>query len=217
MSYYFSYLPDIYVGSKQLDSDKITYVKVKNIFRRIKAREDLGQYITFLEQYQIGTNERPYNVASKVYGDSRLDWVVLLTNNIIDVYEEWPRTPGEFDRMLKEKYGPNKDGLHHYETAEIKDPQGKIILRGGLIVQSNFRYKMPDGTYYPNPIIPVSNFEYEDRINEDKRGIYLLKAEFIDQFIYEFMKLTEYDQNEELEDPNTKKTPLSNVANFLDY
>ena len=85
MAAYFSYLPNIYVGTGTTSSTKQEYQKIKNIFRRVKAREDLSKYTEFFEQYSIADGELPFQIAKEVYGDDELDWVVLLTNNIVEI------------------------------------------------------------------------------------------------------------------------------------
>ena len=119
MPAYFSYLPDIYVGTGANSDRQQEYTIVKNIFRRVKAREDLAKYTEFFEQVSIEDGERPDQIAEKFYGDAELDWVVLLTNNIIDVYTQWPKSRRELEYYTKEKYDV-LDGIHHYETREIK-------------------------------------------------------------------------------------------------
>ena len=86
MAGYFSYFPDIFVGTGTTSDSKQEYQKIKNIFRRVKAREDLAKYTEFFEQYSIGDGELPFHIAKEVYGDDELDWVVLLTNNICLLY-----------------------------------------------------------------------------------------------------------------------------------
>ena len=98
MAGYFSYFPDIFVGTGTTSDSKQEYQKIKNIFRRVKAREDLAKYTEFFEQYSIGDGELPFHIAKEVYGDDELDWVVLLTNNITDPYEDWPRSRRELEQ-----------------------------------------------------------------------------------------------------------------------
>ena len=91
MANYFSHVPFLAYISKDIEKNSLNdYTVVKNLFKRAKIREDLFQNIeTYFEKYQIMGDERPDQVAEKIYGDSTLDWVVLLSNNIQNVYEEW--------------------------------------------------------------------------------------------------------------------------------
>ena len=83
---YFSQLPDFEYVNRTEDGKRISdYTQVKNLFKRGKLREDIFQETTFFEKYQIQGDDRPDNVAQKVYGDAALDWLVLLSNNIINI------------------------------------------------------------------------------------------------------------------------------------
>ena len=86
---YFRNLPDFEYVNTTSDGRSISdYVTVKNLFKKGKLREDIADESTFFQKYTITGNDRPDNVAFEVYGDPTLDWVVLLSNNIINVYEE---------------------------------------------------------------------------------------------------------------------------------
>ena len=93
MSNYFSYLPNVYVRTSSYRQNNVDpYFLAKNVFRRIKIREDLEDVLLGFEQYTIENNQRPDQVALEFYGDMGMDWVVLLCNNVINVYEDWPMT-----------------------------------------------------------------------------------------------------------------------------
>ena len=136
---YFSQLPDFEYVNRTEDGKRISdYTQVKNLFKRGKLREDIFQETTFFEQYQIQGDDRPDNVAEKVYGDATLDWVVLLSNNIINLYEEWPLPQASFDAYVIEKYNMDYDklynGIHHYESNEVTNSQGVVIFPKGVRV-----------------------------------------------------------------------------------
>ena len=110
MSNYFQRLPDFEYVSRLPNAKISDYVKVKNLFKRGVLREDIFQNLSFFTKYEIKGNDRPDNVAFEVYGDSTLDWVILITNNIINIQSEWPMSQTDFDAYLLEKYG-NYDTL----------------------------------------------------------------------------------------------------------
>ena len=186
---YFSNLPDFEYVSRTDDGKLISdYTKVKNLFKRGKLREDIFQNTTFFEKYQIEGDDRPDNVAQKVYGDSTLDWVVLLSNNIINIQDEWPVSQAGWDAYLLEKYDNDYDklynGVHHYESNEVKNSRDVVIFPKGLTVgvgQSVSYYDENLNTQITvNPVSkPVTNYEYEDKLNADKRGIFVLKGEYL--------------------------------------
>jgi len=140
---YFRQVPDFeYVSRNPGESYISEYIPVKNLFKRGKLREDIFGNLSFFEKYSIIGDERPDNVANKFYGDSTLDWVVLLSNNILNIQSEWPINQNTFDRVLLEKYGSYDnlyDGTHHYETVEIKNSLGITVLKSGLQISPTWK------------------------------------------------------------------------------
>jgi len=132
---YFRQVPNFSYISR-IDGAKIgEYIDVKNLFKRGKLDDDIFENLVFFEKYQIIGDERPDNVAYKIYDDETLDWVVLLSNNILNIQTEWPIPQKQFDEIMLSRYGSYDNlysGIHHYETTEIKDSLGNSILASGL-------------------------------------------------------------------------------------
>jgi hypothetical protein len=187
MASYFSQVPDFEYVSRLPGAKISDYIPVKNLFKKGKLREDIFQNLAFFTKYKIIGDDRPDNVAFEAYGDARLDWVVLISNNIINIQTEWPLQQNRFDEYLLEKYGDYNtlyNGIHHYESKEIKNTQDVVMVPKGLQVESNYSI-----TYYDaglerlitetNVAVPVTNYEYEEKIEDDKRNIYLLKPQYL--------------------------------------
>lgn len=140
---YFRQVPDFeYVNRNKDSSDISNYIPVKNLFKRGKLREDIFGNLSFFTKYKIIGDERPDNVAYKFYGDETLDWVILLSNNILNIQTEWPLSQSSFDKILLDKYGSYENlygGVHHYETIEVLDSLGSIVLQGGLKTPKTWR------------------------------------------------------------------------------
>lgn len=201
MSNYFSYLPDVFVRTSSYRvGGNDPYVMAKNLFRRIKLRDGILQTALGFESYSIQNNERPDQVADKFYNDPEYDWVILLCNNITNIYDDWPLEEGELFRYIMRKYG-STDEIHHWETQEIRSTKGSLLLKAGLQVNENFEYSRPDGTLIPTDqlVSPVSNYQHEMQLNEYRRNIYILKSEFLTQFVEEFENLTEYLPSNEVD------------------
>jgi len=186
MSSYFRQVPNFEYVSRNSDEQNISdYVAVKNLFKRGKIREDIFENLQFFEKYSIIGDERPDNVAYKFYSDETLDWVVLLSNNILDVYNEWPMTQRTFDKVMLEKYGSYDNlynGIHHYETQEVKNSSGIIIVPSGLEVNEDFFVEYNDNgliVYKKNIVNAITNYEYEFDIENQKRNIYILKPLYL--------------------------------------
>ena len=198
---YFRYIPDFDYVSRLSKAQNISdYIRVKNLFKRTKISEQIFNDLTFFTQYQIITDERPDNVAFKVYGDSNLDWMILLANNIINVQQEWPLEHQSYYSYLINKYGSDAalQNIHHYETREIKNSVGKVIVPKGLEVPSTFNITYFDTglgvqqTVTTEIVTEITNQIYEDRLNDAKRNISIIKPRFIGLIIEEIEKAMKY-------------------------
>ena len=143
MPSYFRQVPDFEYVSRDSEQRQISeYATVKNLFRRGKLREDIFGDLAFFTKYKIIGDERPDNVAYKIYNDETLDWVILLSNNILNIQTEWPLPQKVFDNVMLEKYETYDNlynGIHHYETQEIKDSVGNLILPSGIKIPSEWK------------------------------------------------------------------------------
>ena len=197
---FFRELPNIEYLSPLADrNSSLDYIKVKNLFRRVKVRDDLKKYFTVFDRITIKDGARPDQVADKVYGNAELDWVVLITAGIINVNNEWPLSSYELYNYSLEKYGALLNATKHYETIEIRDKKNRLILPKGKIVDSDFSIPNPS-----NPLtdltgnairIGISYYEYETRLNERKRQIDLLKPRYLDQFLKDMRKIMKYSKS----------------------
>ena len=201
MSNYFNLIPDFEYVSRLPNAKISDYITVKNLFKRVFLREDIYQNLTFFQKYSIVGDDRPDNIAAQVYKDSSLDWLVLLANNIVNIPNEWPLSQSDFDRFLLKKYDNdyNKiyNGIHHYETIEIKDSNGVTIVPKGLEVSSDYNVIYYD--YWINGMTeehdiarPITNYQYEENLANKKREIYLLKPEYISVVLDDINDISEY-------------------------
>lgn len=214
MAYYFRYLPNLDYINLNTSQDQISnYTRTKNLFKRGKIRDDIFGNLTFFTKYSIIGDERPDNVAYKVYGDASLDWIVLLSNNIVNVYDEWPMSQEAFDKYLLDKYITYDAvyGPHHYETIEVKDSSGNIILKSGLIVPSTFNIRYFDSNLGEDKQIfnittMISNYDYEVRKEEKKRNIFLLKSDYVSVIMNDMESKIPYKEGgEQYIDPTLKR------------
>ena len=193
MSNYFKRLPNInYQNLEDLSNPGKTFQN-KNLFRRAKLREDIASNMTFFEDYFIQADERPDNVAFKVYGEEDLDWVILITNNILNIQDEWPMPTNLYNEYLLEKYGSYEAiyEVHHYESKVVTNVDGVRVLPGGLEVEENFTFEYYEDTIGKHVTLEdcssaVTNYVYEERIQEKNRRIRLVQPRFIDGIKKEF-------------------------------
>ena len=215
---YFRELPNLLYQSFLSDKrSSLDYVEVKNLFRRVKLRDDLQNVFTLFDKYEIPDEFRPENVAEEFYGNDELDWVILTVANITNIRNQWPLNNRDIYQYSLEKYGDALNATRFFETKEIKDSKGNIILEKGKVVDSDFEFKYSDN----NSIVTVkgtairtgiSNFDYEVRLNDEKRSIFLLKREYLQQFLNDFRDIMVYGQSSQAIDDNLAKTENTNVT-----
>ena len=194
---YFRELPDLFYQSPLKDRNSSTeYVRVKNLFRRVKLRDDLQNVLTLFNKYQIPQGSRPELVAAELYGSQDYDWVVLLTAGIVNVNDQWPLSDYDLYKFAENKYGSNLNSIRFYETTEVKDSSGRLILPKGKIVDSDFSIPNPDTpTANLNPVAGITNYEYEVRVNNEKRQIFVLKSGYLQQYLNDMREIMHYKKS----------------------
>ena len=200
MASYFRQVPDFDYVNRDSDGKSIgDYQVVKNLFKRVKIRQDILQNLAYFTQYKIQGDDRPDNVAFEIYEDETLDWVVLLSNNILNVQTEWPLTQAAFNEFLIKKYGDieKSNNIHHYETRELKNDSGEIVVRKGLTVPKNYKIEYFDTkrnqyVVRTNEVDAVTNYTYEVRKEEAKRNIYLIKSDYLELILEDINRLMPY-------------------------
>ena len=174
---YFSYFPK---GTYDIRNDGNEKV-VTDLMVRVKVKSKVLDESTLYDLYDVPEGETPEITALKHFGNSQYHWVILLTNDITDRYYGWPLTTYEFENYINDKY-TNPDGVHHYE---ITQSSGKIKGEG----PSDYEHKLIVNSTTPNAEA-ITNRDYEQRIQDQKRQIKLLDAVYLPIFIEEFENLT---------------------------
>jgi len=198
MSKYFSYIPNIRVGIPEKDNSLKNYVEVKNIFRRVKFSAAAVRNLTYFEKYSIPGDDKPYNVSYNIYGTPDYEWIILLLNDITNVYTQWPLSQRELELFIYEKYKLNNVNgeleTHHWETTEVKNLRGDIVVPAGMIVNQDFTKLLSNGNILAGDQIVnrITNYEYEYRLNESKRDIYLPYPDTIFSVMNELQTLLQY-------------------------
>ena len=211
---YFREIPNLrYPSFLQEKGSSFDYVEAKNLFRRTKLRDDLQNNFTLFDKYEIIEGMRPDNVALELYESDQFDWVVLLVAGITNVRNEWPLSSRDLYHYAHDKYGDSLNSNMFFETTEVKDTSGRLILPKGKVVDQDFTIPKP-GTPNAtiNPVVGISNYEYETRLNDEKRSIFLLKSEYLQQFINDFRDIMIYGQSSQAINDNLIKTENTNIT-----
>ena len=211
---YFREIPNLrYPSFLQEKGSSFDYVEAKNLFRRTKLRDDLQNNFTLFDKYEIVEGMRPDNVAQELYESDQFDWVVLLVAGITNVRNEWPLSNRDLYNYALDKYGDSLNSNMFFETIEVKDTSGRLILPKGKVVDQNFTIPKPGAPNATiNPVVGISNYEYETRINDEKRTIFVLRLEYLQEFVNDFRELMTYKQSSEFIDSRTIQTENTNIT-----
>ena len=211
---YFRELPNLrYPSFLPNKTSSLDFVEIKNVFRRVKLRDDLQNNFTVFEKYEIPMGFRPDVVAEELYGSDQLDWVVLTVAGILNVRNEWPLSDRDLYDYSFDKYGEDLNSIRFFETKEIKDTNGRLILPKGKVVDSNFTIPKPgEPTATLNPVVGISNYEYETRLNDEKRSIFVLREEYLQQFLNDMREIMTYDESSEYIDERLAQTENTNIT-----
>ena len=238
---YFRHLPNIAYQSPLSHKNRSDdYIVIKNIFRRTKLFDFLSSNIAVFQKFVIGDGARPDTVAEDLYGDSSLDFVVILTAGITNVNHQWPIQDHQVYEFALEKYGSEAEmtSIHHYETLEIVDDNGRLILPPNLIVDGDFKIsgtinKYPSTRYTLKSLTgnrqlddkdefsvltdsiasPITNLEYEYIQNEKRREIDVLRNSYVNMFIEDMRDVVRYDKSSSYITSSLAITPNTETVN----
>jgi len=207
---YFRQLPNLdYPSLKNDRTSAYDYQVVKNIFKRAIIRDDIFDEATAFTKYSVIGDERPDQIAAGFYNDSTLDWVVLTTNNIVHVRDEWPMGNQDFLTYLNEKYTAEElSNIHHYETKLIRDSSGKLIQPVGLTVPAGHSITFLDNGVLreESSLTSFTFLEHETNVNDNKRNINILRPEYLNFFLESFEEIMEYKPSKQFVTDSLKKT-----------
>ena len=164
------------------------YKDVTNLLRRIAMRSKVKSNTLMFDTYDVKEGETPEMIADKLYGDPELHWVIMLVNDITDRYHQWPMNTPQFLAFINDKYvnadgTSNVDGVHHYEIAQSSgDTDTKIE------VYNNSALYTGDTDFYASATT-VTNYEYEETLQDEKRKIRLLDPRYVERFVDEYVNL----------------------------
>ena len=200
MPSYFRQVPTFEYVSSTNDAQSISdFITVKNLFKRGKLKEDIFGDLTFFTKYKVVGDSRPDNVAHQVYGDETLDWIVLLSNNILNIQTEWPLSQQSFHNFLLNKYGTESaiQSVHHYETMEVTTSTGEVIVPSGLEVLPDYSITFYDAGLNASVTRSditdaVTNYEYEEKKEDAKRNIFLLKQDYLNLILNDMEEIMPY-------------------------
>ena len=207
---YFSLLPNIEYDEKPISYpfSESDFVTAKNFFRRYKLNDDVFSYAVFFRKYAIEDGERPDSLAKKAYGDPFYDWVILLTNNMVNAQYDWPMSNHEVSKVLESEYDDAYTEIAYYETIKIGQYDAGLRVDEAFFnaqhkINNNGTVSIVNGSAICGPVTVAEDFYRE---NEKKREIYLLKPAFFQSFVDDFRKKNLYKKDANYISQRLKKT-----------
>ena len=174
-------------SSKPLDPD---FLFVKNIWRRAEILTEYKSQVTIFNEITVQDGERPEDVATAFYNNPFYNWTVLVANDIVDVYSQWPRSITQLQDFINQKYD-NPQATKHHVTTEVKDAKNNIIVEAGKVVASNYQISYYNGstTVTATPVVSVSNEQFEFEENAKKARIQIIKPQIIEDFVENYYSI----------------------------
>ena len=205
---FFRELPNLlYPSFLPEKTSSLDFIEVKNIFRRVKIRDDLQSSFTVFNKYEIPMGSRPDMVAEELYGVASFDWIVLTVAGILNVRNEWPLSNRDLYNYSLDKYGDSINSNRFFETTEVKDSSGRLILPKGKVVDSGFTIPDPSSsTATINPVGGVTNYEYESKLNDEKRSIYIISPGYLQIFLNDMKDIMRYTDSSQFVNTNLIQT-----------
>ena len=173
MATYFENFPKIYYDAV----GKGNYKLVTNLLRRVQIKEGLKETAALFDLYDIQGEDTPESVSEQYYGDQKFYWTILLFNNVKDRFYDWPMTSVQFEAYINEKYS-DVNGIHHYEVAQSSGATSSFDDSHKIQVNSTV-----------SGATSVTNYDYEQRLQDKKSRIKLIKPEFLELITEEFRTL----------------------------
>ena len=207
---YFSLLPNIEYDEKPISYpfSESDFVTAKNFFRRYKLNDDVFSYAVFFSKYAIEDGERIDMLAKKAYGDPFYDWVILLTNNMVNAQYDWPLTNYQVSKVLESEYDDAYTEIAYYETIKIGQYAAGLRVDEAFFnaqhkINNNGTVSIVNGSAICGPVTVAEDFYRE---NEKKREIYLLKPAYFQSFVNDFRKKNLYKKDANYISQRLKKT-----------
>ena len=169
------------ISPKPLDPD---FLLVKNIWRRAQILTEFKSQITIFNEITVQDGERPEDVATAFYNNPFYNWTVLVANDIVDVYSQWPRSITQLQEFINQKYD-NPQATKHHVTTEVKDANNNVIVEAGKVVASNYQIAYYNGsnTVTATPVVSISHEQFEFEENAKKAQIQIIKPQIIEDFV----------------------------------
>lgn len=114
MQTYFSNFPIVQYGNNV----------IRDLTRAVKIDNSLRDKTLAFYPYDIGSGIRSDIISHTYYNDADLDWLIYLTNGIVDPYYGWFLNESQFQEYIKDKYSTidySQQKIVYWETNWLED------------------------------------------------------------------------------------------------
>ena len=183
----FNTLPNLYYNVQTSPTD-VKLLATKNLWRRSEIVGEFKNSLTLFNEYIINNGEKPEIIADRLYKNPFYTWTLFVANDIVNYYEQWPRSSRQLAEYVTAKYD-NPQATKHYVTTEVKQGNN-IIVPAGKVVPQNYSISYYNGstTVTANPTVSITNYQYEEQLNSEKEKIQVIKPSIIKQFISAYQR-----------------------------
>ena len=208
---YFNIVPNIAYDQKPISFpfSESDYIVAKNFFRRYKLNDDIFSQAVYFKKYAVEDGERPDTIAKKVYGNPYYDWVILLTNNVINAQYDWPLSGYDLAQVIESNFDDPYSEIRHYEIREdigtytkglrvdktFYDGQHKLNIGGSIITKNGNEIASP---------VTIADYYHDE--NEKKREIFLLREKYFRGFVADFRRQNLYKDSKDFVSKRLKQT-----------
>jgi len=176
-------LPDLFYNIAKSPVD-VDLLYAKNLWQRSEVLPEYINSITLFDEYVVKNGENPEIIANRLYGSPFYNWTLFIANDIVNYYEQWPKSTLQLTDYVSNKYD-NPQATKHYVTTEVKNTTGNTIIPPGKVVPSNYSVSYIDNgiVVTANPVVSITNYQYEEEINGKKEKIKVIRPNLITDFV----------------------------------
>lgn len=179
-----SNLPDVYYNINPTSTNP-NLILGKNLWRRAQILAEYKASISLFDEYIVNNGETPETIAVNIYDNPFYGWTILVVNDIVNYHDQWARSESALNEYVMSKY-TNPYATKQYETTEVLDDDGNVLLKSGMVVPSTYTLSYTTKSGFPvtvSPIAPITYYQYEERKNAEKERIQLVKPTLINDFV----------------------------------
>lgn len=217
MPSYFSIVPNVEYNLKPIEYpfSEDDFVLAKNFFKKFKVNSVFDSSLLY-QKYNISDGySRLEQLSEDFYGSVDYDWVIVLTNRMINPQFDFPMSSYQLQKHVEKNY-ENPQAIRHYEiiSNETQEEEyGRVLWDQGTRVDETFyntSHEYWNGTSVSTVLgsdisDPVTYWSYEYQENEKRREIYMLRPRYLKAFIEDMRRQSSYKKSSSFVNSKVKK------------